>query len=83
MLIIFSKHYISDLVIRIIHDRFADDDANCHQRIPRFLFLVLEVLGLSFLYTHHPNALDNIVHTAAKGQLNLRKTLRCFGRRTY
>ena len=37
------------------------------------------VLGLSFLDTYHPNSLDNIVHTAAKGQLNLRKTPRCSG----
>ena len=47
-----------------------------------FLVLVLEVLGLGFLDTYHPNSLDNIVHTAAKGRLNRRKTPQCFGRRT-
>ena len=36
------------------------------------LVLVLEVLGLSFLETYHPNSFDNIIHTAAKGHLNFR-----------
>ena len=35
--------------------------------------LVLEVLG--FLYTPHPNSLDNIVYTSAKGQLTFEKLL--------
>ena len=47
-----------------------------------FPFTVFEVLGLCFLETHHPNSLNNIVHTAAKGHLNPRKTPRCIGQRT-
>lgn len=42
----------------------------------------LEVLSLSFLDIHCPNSFDNKVNTATKGRLNLRKTSRCFGRRT-
>ena len=31
--------------------------------------------GINFQDTHHLNSLDNIVHTATKGQLTLRKQL--------
>ena len=62
--------------------KYVNKLIKCKIAANSFLVLVFEVLGLGFLDIHHPNSLDNIVHNAAKGQLNLRKTPRCFGRRT-
>ena len=43
---------------------------------------ILQDVLQGILQALHPNSLDNIVHTAAKGQQNLWKTPRCLGRRT-
>ena len=43
---------------------------------------ILQDVLQGILQALHPNSLDNIVHTAAKGRLNLWKTPRCLGRRT-
>ena len=43
---------------------------------------ILQDVFQGILQAHHPNSVDNVVHTAAKGQLNIRKTPRCLGGRT-